>query len=106
MGHLERQEDSQERAQERGELTMSHHCWRGGGRGRSKWKQGGSSFEKLGYEGRRAMGRSWRMVTEHKCPCFSPRNRLHMRLRSEFLHFTSKEAVAHVTEKAQGRGSL
>ena len=46
------------------------------------------------------------LVTEHKCPCFSPRNRLHMRLRSEFLHFTSKEAVAHVTEKAQGRGSL
>ena len=44
------------------------------------------------------------LVTEHKCPCFSPRNRLHRRLRSEFLHFTSKEAVAPVTEKAAGRG--
>ena len=44
------------------------------------------------------------LVTEHKCPCFSPRNRLHWGLRSKFLHFTSKEAVAPVTEKAPGRG--
>lgn len=76
MGHLERQEDSQERAQERGELTMSHHCWRGGGRGRSKWKQGGSSFEKLGYEGRRAMGRSWRRKQNKRRVCLVKGKRL------------------------------
>ena len=56
MGHLERQEDSQERAQERGELTMSHHCWRGGGRGRSKWKQGGRGKKRKGVDYQQRVG--------------------------------------------------